>query len=125
MSWMLMPARGSESENHNPAYGTVVRDEDLLFVSERVTDWRKLLRYLLSNDQYCNVEKEIEELDEKQRRKSLQICDCTRQALEIWRRRKGNRAMISDLFNVLVKIGRTDVMERLEVNLVTSGKPLY
>ena len=107
------PGSSDENQNHPCAPSARPSYADLLYISEHVTKWRKLMGYLLSDTQ-CNVQKEIEELEEKQHHKSLQTSDCTRQALEIWRQRKGSRATILDLFDVLVRIGRTDVKEGLE-----------
>ena len=112
-----------ENETRKPLSELVLCDEDLLYVSEQVTEWRKLLRHLFVSDSKCDVHKEIEELEERQHQKSLQSCDCTRHALEIWRRRRGSRAVASDLLDVLVRIGRTDVKEGLEL-LVGGRKSL-
>ena len=111
-----MSATEVENETRKPLSELVLCDEDLLYVSEQVTEWRKLLRHLfVSDSKYNNVQKEIEELEERQHQKSLQSCDCMRHALEIWRRRRGSRAVASDLLDVLVRIGRTDVKEGLEL----------
>ena len=98
----------------------LVGEDELFYVSEKVFDWRRLLRYLykaVPELSRKNVESEIDNLDQQKRDSKWTIQDVSRKALQVWKQAAGSSATSEILKKALEEIGRKDIKERLESSL--------
>ena len=93
--------------------------DDLLLVSEKVTEWQNLLRNLFSPDDVSNL---IDQLECDGYSKGLQVKDLCHRALCEWKRRKASQASFQRLLDSLEKIGRRDIKEELEKERVNNSE---
>ena len=81
---------------------------DFLFVSEKVTDWPTLLRYLYEPTDVGDL---IDQLKRDYHYESgREVCA---KVLDMWRRKMGTDARVDILCEVLGKMGRKDVAQEL------------
>lgn len=85
-----------------------ITQRDVLIVSENVTQWQTVFRYLYEHEETGTV---IEQLESNYRYAKVQE-KCAK-ALEEWKKRSGNEAQLQTLVNALVRVGRKDVVDKL------------
>ena len=98
-----------------------VESDELLLVSEKVTEWKPLLRNLFSPEDVSDL---TDQLECDGHSKGLQVTDLCHKALCEWKRRKASQASFQQLRDSLEKIGRRDVKEELEKRRLNNSEIL-